>query len=295
MHIGVCMFATDIDELAREAESRGFESLFVPEHTHIPVSRRTPFPSGGQLPTEYSHTFDPFVSLMAAAAATKRIRIGTGICLIIERDTIITAKEVASLDALSGGRFEFGIGGGWNAEEMENHGTDYKARFKRLGEQVRAMKEIWTKDEAEFHGQHVNFDKIWSWPKPAQKPHPPVLLGGESGHTLQRVVDFCDGWFPRGRAAEVILPALKDLRERAAKAGRDMKTISISVFGAKPDELTVESYAAAGITRAILRLPPEGRETVLPLLDQWSKATLQRSVAPTFTQRLSVFGVTAGM
>ncbi len=275
MHIGVCMFATDyairIDELAREAESRGFESLFVPEHTHIPVSRRTPFPSGGQLPTEYSHTFDPFVSLMAAAAATKRIRIGTGICLIIERDTIVTAKEVASLDVLSGGRFEFGIGGGWNAEEMENHGTDYKTRFKRLGEQVRAMKEIWTKDEAEFHGQHVNFDKIWSWPKPAQKPHPPVLLGGESGHTLQRVVDFCDGWFPRGRAAEVILPALKDLRERAAKAGRDMKTISISVFGAKPDELTVESYAAAGITRAILRLPPEGRETVLPLLDQWSK------------------------
>ncbi len=275
MHIGVCMFATDyairIDELAREAESRGFESLFVPEHTHIPVSRRTPFPSGGQLPTEYSHTFDPFVSLMAAAAATTRIRIGTGICLIIERDTIVTAKEVASLDVLSGGRFEFGIGGGWNAEEMENHGTDYKTRFKRLGEQVRAMKEIWTKDEAEFHGQHVNFDKIWSWPKPAQKPHPPVLLGGESGHTLQRVVDFCDGWFPRGRAAEVILPALKDLRERAAKAGRDMKTISISVFGAKPDELTVESYAAAGITRAILRLPPEGRETVLPLLDQWSK------------------------
>jgi len=275
MHIGVCMFATDyairIDELAREVESRGFESLFVPEHTHIPVSRRTPFPSGGQLPTEYSHTFDPFVSLMAAAAATKRIRIGTGICLIIERDTIITAKEVASLDALSGGRFEFGIGGGWNAEEMENHGTDYETRFKRLGEQVRAMKEIWTKDEAEFHGQHVNFDKIWSWPKPAQKPHPPVLLGGESGHTLQRVVDFCDGWFPRGRAAEVILPALKDLRERAAKAGRDMKTISVSVFGAKPDELTVESYAAAGITRAILRLPPEGRETVLPLLDQWSK------------------------
>ena len=275
MHIGVCMFATDyairIDELAREVESRGFESLFGPEHTHIPVSRRTPFPSGGQLPTEYSHTFDPFVSLMAAAAATKRIRIGTGICLIIERDTIITAKEVASLDALSGGRFEFGIGGGWNAEEMENHGTDYKTRFKRLGEQVRAMKEIWTKDEAEFHGQHVNFDKIWSWPKPAQKPHPPVLLGGESGHTLQRVVDFCDGWFPRGRAAEIILPALKDLRERAAKAGRDMKTISTSVFGAKPDELTVESYAAAGITRAILRLPPEGRETVLPLLDQWSK------------------------
>src|SRR6266478_8164964 len=275
MHIGVCMFATDyairIDELAREAESRGFESLFVPEHTHIPVSRRTPFPSGGQLPTEYSHTFDPFVSLMAAAAATTRIRIGTGICLIIERDTIVTAKEVASLDVLSGGRFEFGIGGGWNAEEMENHGTDYKTRFKRLGEQVRAMKEIWTKDEAEFHGQHVNFDKIWSWPKPAQKPHPPVLLGGESGHTLQRVVDFCDGWFPRGRNADAIVPGLADLKARAARAGRDPGKISVSVFGAKAERATLDSYAAAGITRAILRLPSEGRDTVLPLLDQYAK------------------------
>ncbi len=275
MHIGVCIFATDyairIDELAREAEARGFESLFVPEHTHIPVSRRTPFASGEPLPKEYSHTFDPFVSLMAAAAATKRIRIGTGICLIIERDTITTAKEVASLDLLSGGRFEFGIGAGWNAEEMEDHGTVYKTRFKRLAEQVRAMKEIWTKDEAEFHGEHVKFDKMWSWPKPAQKPHPPVLLGGESGHTLQRVVDFCDGWFPRGRAAEIIMPALKDLGERAAKAGRDMKTISTSVFGAKPDAGTLETYAQAGITRAILRLPPEGRDTVLPLRDQWAK------------------------
>ena len=239
MHIGLCIFATDyairIDELAREAEARGFESLFVPEHTHIPVSRRTPFPGGGQLPKEYAHTFDPFVSLMAAAAATTRLRIGTGICLIIERDTITLAKEVASLDLLSGGRFEFGIGGGWDAEEMENHGTVYATRFKRLEEQVRALKEIWTKDEAEFHGRHVNFDKIWSWPKPAQKPHPPVLLGGESAYTLQRVVDLCDGWFPRGRAPEIILPALKDLGERAAKVGRDMKTISTSIFGAKPD------------------------------------------------------------
>jgi len=275
MNIGVCMFFTDyairIDELAREAEARGFESLWVPEHTHIPTSRRTPFPGGSQLPKEYAHTFDPFVSLMAAAAATKRLRIGTGICLVIERDTIITAKEVASLDALSGGRFEFGIGGGWNAEEMENHGAVFATRFKKLREQVLAMKEIWTKDEAEFHGKFVNFDKIWSWPKPAQKPHPPVLLGGESAYTLQRVVDFCDGWFPRGRAAEIILPALKDLGERAAKAGRDMKTISVSVFGAKPDEATLETYAQAGITRAILRLPPEGRDAVLPLLDQWSK------------------------
>jgi probable F420-dependent oxidoreductase len=275
MKIGICIFATDyairIDELAKAAEDRGFESLFVPEHTHIPASRRTPFPAGEPLPKEYSHTYDPFVSLMAAAAATRKLRVGTGICLVIERDTIITAKEVASLDDLSGGRFEFGIGGGWNVEEMENHGTQHKTRFKKLREQVLAMKEIWTKDEAQFHGEFVNFDPIWSWPKPAQKPNPPVLLGGESGYTLQRVVDFCEGWFPRGRSPEAVLTGMKDLRARAAKAGRDMKTISVSVFGAKPDEADLGRYAEAGVTRSILRLPPDGRDVVLPLLDQWSK------------------------
>jgi probable F420-dependent oxidoreductase len=275
MHIGICQFSTDysirIDELAREAEQRGFESLFVPEHTHIPVSRRTPFPGGAELPKEYSHTHDPFVALMAAAAVTKKLRVGTGICLIIERDTITTAKSVASLDVLSNGRFEFGIGAGWNAEEMENHGTEYKTRFKRMREQVLAMKQIWTKDEAEYHGQFVNFDKIWAWPKPAQKPNPPVLLGGESGHTLQRVVDFCEGWFPRGRAPEVILPGIKDLKMRADKAGRDFKTISISIFGAKPEQATLDTYAGAGVTRAILRLPSEGRDRILPLLDQYAK------------------------
>ena len=211
MHIGVCMFATDyairIDELAREAEARGFESLFVPEHTHIPVSRRTPFPSGGQLPKEYSHTLDPFVSLMAAAAATTRLRIGTGICLIIERDTIITAKEVASLDVLSGGRFEFGVGAGWNAEEMENHGTVFATRFKRLARAGAGDEGDLDQGRGGVPRRVRQLRQIWSWPKPAQKPHPPVLLGGESGHTLQRVVDFCDGWFPRGRAADAILPA----------------------------------------------------------------------------------------
>ncbi|MBI4635453.1 MAG: LLM class F420-dependent oxidoreductase [Candidatus Rokubacteria bacterium] len=275
MHIGVCMFATEyairIDELAREAEKRGFESLWVPEHTHIPASRRTPFPSGGALPKEYSHTLDPFVSLMAAAAATTRLKVGTGICLLIERDPIVTAKEVASVDFLSNGRFLFGIGAGWNAEEMENHGTVPKTRFRLLRERVLAMKEIWTKDEAEFHGEFVNFDKMWAHPKPAQKPHPPVLLGGESGYTLQRIVDFCDGWFPRGRNAAAILPGLADLKARAARAGRDMKTISVSVFGAAPDAATLEQWAAAGVTRTILRLPSEGRDTVLPLLDQWVK------------------------
>src|SRR2546426_974484 len=223
MHHGVCMFATEyairIDELARECESRGFESLWVPEHTHIPTSRRSPFAGGQPLPEQYKHTLDPFVALMAAAAATTKLRVGTGICLIIERDTITTAKAVASLDLLSNGRFELGIGGGWNAEEMEHHGTQFKTRFKRLEEQVKALKAIWTKDEAEFHGQFVDFEKIWSWPKPTQRPHPPILLGGESSYTLQRVVDFCDGWYPRGRApAKVRAGHMKDMLEAPAWA-----------------------------------------------------------------------------
>jgi probable F420-dependent oxidoreductase len=275
MHIGVCMFATDyairIDELARETEARGFESLWVPEHTHIPTSRRTPWPGGGELPKEYSHTYDPFISLMLAAAVTKTLTLGTGICLIIERDTITTAKEVASLDRLSGGRFLFGVGGGWNAEEMAHHGTIFKTRFKKMGEQVRAMKEIWTKDVAEFHGEHVNFEPIWCWPKPATQPHPPVLLGGESSHTLQRVVDYCEGWFPRSRQPELVTRGMKELKERAAKAGRDIQTISVSVFGVAADHNLLHTYRAVGVTRAILRLPSEGRDTILPLLDQYAK------------------------
>ena len=275
MHIGVTMFCTDysmrIDDLARETEARNFESLFVPEHTHIPTSRRSPFGGGGELPKEYWHTLDPFVGLMAAAAVTKKLKIGTGICLIIERDTIVTAKAAATLDFLSGGRFLFGIGAGWNAEEMENHGTEFKTRFRKMREQVLAMKEIWTKDEPKFHGDFVNFDPIWSWPKPVQKPGPPVLLGGESGHTLQRVVDYCEGWFPRGRAADKILPGMKDLEARAAKAGRDMKTISVNVFGAAPDVAVLDTYRKAGVTRVMLRLPSEPREAILPLLDKHAK------------------------
>src|SRR5438094_123886 len=209
MHVGVCIFATEyairIDELAREAESRGFESLWVPEHTHIPTSRRSP------------------------------------------------------------------IGGGWNAEEMGHHGTDFNTRFKRLEEQVRALKEIWTKDVAEFHGKFVNFDPMWAWPKPEQKPHPPILLGGESSYTLQRVVDFCDGWYPRGRAPEKVLEGMKDLKARAAKAGRDMRTISVSAFATPPDKKVLDDFAAAGVTRSIFLLPPEPRDKVLPLLDQYAK------------------------
>jgi len=274
MHIGVGMFATDyaipIDELARETEARGFESLWVPEHTHIPTSRRTPWPGGSELPREYSHTYDPFIALMLAAAATKTLKLGTGICLVIERDTITLAKEVASLDRLSGGRFLFGIGGGWNAEEMEHHGTVYTTRFTKMGEQVRAMKEIWTKDVAEFHGAHVNFDPIWCWPKLAQQPHPPVLLGGESRYTLQRVVDYCEGWFPRSHRPELVTQGMNALHEYAARAGRDMRTLSVSVFGVAADPKLIGMYQDAEVTRIILLLPSEGHETILPLLDQYA-------------------------
>lgn len=275
MEFGVSMFATDyaiqIDELAREVEARGFESLWVPEHTHIPTSRRSPWPGGDVLPEEYYHTYDPFVSLMYAAAVTTHLKIGTGICLVIERDTIALAKEVASLDRLSGGRFLFGIGGGWNAEEMEHHGTTFKTRFKKMGEQVRAMKTIWTQDEAEFHGEFVNFDPIWCWPKPSQSPHPPVLLGGETSYTLQRVVDYCEGWLPRNRQPELVVQGMAELKERAAKAGRSMDTISVSVFGAGNDSKLLDTYRELGVTRCILSLPSQRSDTILPMLDQYAK------------------------
>jgi len=275
MQTGIAIFDTDysipIQELARAAEERGFESLWVPEHTHIPTSRKSPF-AGGELPEQYKHTLDPFVSLTAAAMVTTRLKLGTGICLVIERDTITTAKSVASVDHVSNGRFLFGVGGGWNREEMEHHGTDFPTRFKRLEEQVRAMKALWTKDVAEYHGKFVDFEPVWAWPKPVQKPHPPVYFGGESGYTLQRIVEIGDGWFPRGRAgAEVVLKGMADLEARAAKAGRDFKTLAVSVFAAKPDPADLAKLAEGGVTRAIFLLPSEGRDKVLPLLDQYSK------------------------
>jgi len=275
MNLGVFMFATDyairIDELARAAEDRGFESLFVPEHTHIPTSRKTPWPGGAPLPEDYWHTHDPFVSLMAAAAATKRLKIGTGICLVIEHDTIVLAKQVASLDALSNGRFVFGIGAGWNREEMENHGTEYKTRFSKLREQVLAMKEIWTRDEPEFHGRYVRFDPMWSWPKPAQKPHPPVLLGGGTPATRERVVDYCDGWLPIGTDQKTVLDGIADIRRRAEAKGRPPSSISFSVFGSRPERQALEAYEAAGVERVLLRLPSANRDKTLPLLDQYAK------------------------
>ena len=275
MYFGAAIFATDYsmrpDELARELEGRGYESLWLPEHTHIPASRRTPYPAGGDLPKEYWHTHDPFVALTAAAMSTSKLRVATGICLIIERDPITTAKEVASLDMLSRGRFVFGIGGGWNAEEMENHGTNYPTRWRLLRERILGMKEIWTKEEAEFHGEFVNFDKIWSYPKPVQKPHPPILMGGDGPTTFDRVVEFCDGWLPLGFRMRNIGDKIANLHQRSEAAGRDPKSISISVFGANPDRGALESLAAAGVERAIFMLPPADKDTVLPLLDKYSE------------------------
>jgi probable F420-dependent oxidoreductase len=272
MRVGVFYFPTDygmaVDELARALEARGFESLFLCEHTHIPVSRRTPFPGGSELPKRYVHTYDPFVALSFAAAATTKLRLGTGICLIAQRDPIVTAKCVASLDRLSGGRFVFGVGGGWNVDEMENHGTRYETRFKLLRERVLAMKALWTEEEAAFHGELVNFDPVWSYPKPAQRPHPPILLGGESDHTLKRVVEFCDGWFPRAKPGFDASDMVARLRRAAQGAGRDAASHSITVFRAPADAATLSAYRAAGIGRALLEVPDASRDEILRILDR---------------------------
>ena len=272
MNIGIYIFATDytirIDELAREAEQRGFESLFVPEHTHIPVSRRSPWPGGPELPREYWHTLDPFVALAVAAAATSTIRLGTGICLLTERDPIVNAKEAASLDLLSGGRFELAIGAGWNAEEMENHGTAFATRFRVMSERARAMKVIWAEEEPEFHGEFVDFDPIWSYPKPVQRPNPPILVGGETDHTLRRVVDWADGWFPRGRGGFDPAEGMARLKAIADEAGRSMDTINVSLFGAPPNREALDRAAEAGVTRAILALPSNDRDDVMRRLDR---------------------------
>lgn len=275
MKIGAYMFATDynidIVELATAMEDRGFESLFVPEHTHIPASRLSPWPGGGDLPKMYIHTHDPMVSLAFAAAATKNLKIGTGICLVPQHDPIVLAKSIASLDMLSGGRFIFGIGGGWNVDEMENHGVAYKTRFAQMRENILAMKEIWMEDTATFHGDFVEFDKVWSYPKPVQDPHPPILLGGETDYTLRRVVDYCDGWFPRGRGGFDPHEAVTRLKQHADEAGRDMSTLQISVFGPKADQATVDSFRQHGIDRAILTIPDTSRDEVLKLLDEHAK------------------------
>ena len=274
MQFGVLIFATDYsirpDDFARACEDRGFESAWFTEHTHIPASRRSPWPLGGELPKDYWHTYDLFVCLMSAAAATKSIKLGSGICLVIEHDPILLAKQVASVDQLSNGRLLFGIGGGWNAEEMENHGTPFQRRWKVLRERIEAMKAIWASDAAEYHGEFVNFDPIWSYPKPRQKPHPPILWGTLSTQGLQRVVRYCDGWIPAGIQPADLSAAMKNLRSLAEQAGRKAENLPISLFGVPAEEALLRQYQEVGVERIVFIVPSEAKEKMLPLLDQYA-------------------------
>jgi probable F420-dependent oxidoreductase len=274
MKFGVAIFPTEAvqhpRELACMAEQRGFESLLFPEHTHIPASRETPYPPGGDLPPEYSRTYDPFVALTAAAAATDRILVGTAICLIIQRDPIITAKEVASLDRLSGGRFLFGVGAGWNAEEMRDHGTEPSQRFRVMRERIEAMKAIWTEDEATYHGRHVNFERIWCWPKPVQRPHPPVLVGGNGPRAVDRVIAFGDAWMPNRVPDDEMTARIAELQNRAEQAGRSR--IPVTVVGMMRDPARIERLERAGVTRGVFWLPPDGPQEVEQAFDRYAAA-----------------------
>jgi probable F420-dependent oxidoreductase len=269
MEFGIGYFPTPYavppGDLARLVEERGHESLFFAEHTHIPATRESPYPAGGDLPPKYSHTYDLFVALTAAAAATSSLRIGSGICLVVERDPITTAKEVASLDRLSGGRFEFGVGAGWNREEMANHGTDPRTRMRLMGERIDAMKAIWTEDEASYHGEFVDFERIWSWPKPAQRPHPPILVGGNGPTVLDRVLAFGDAWFPN-YGTDDLLARAAELRARAERP------IDFMVMGAPAKPAVLESLREAGCRRLVRWLPSAHRGEIERALERWESA-----------------------
>lgn len=271
MRFGITMFPTDLSigpvHLAREAEARGLDSIWFPEHTHIPVSRRTPAPAGEPLAEEYKRSLDPFVAMAAVVGATERIRVGTGIALVAQRDPIVMAKEVASLDLVSGGRLDLGIGFGWNVEEMADHGVDFKRRRAVVREKVIAMKGLWTEDEAGFEGEFVNFEPSWSWPKPVQRPHPPVLIGGGGGPKLfEAIADYADGWIPIGGAG--MREALPDLHRAMEAAGRDPATLSIIPFGSMPEPGKIEYYASLGVSEIVFRVPPVPADEALPVLDE---------------------------
>ena len=283
MDVGAAMFFTDYSmgagELAQALEERGFESVWAPEHSHIPLSRRSPFPSGGELPKQYYDAMDPFVTLTLAAAVTRTLKVGTGVCLVAQRDPIQTAKQVASLDQVSQGRFLFGVGGGWNAEEMEDHGTVFKTRFKLMRERIEAMKEIWTRKEAEYHGEFVNFPPMFAWPKPVQKPHPPVIVGGAFPKAAERAVRYGDGWIPlaRGDLAQQLAEQFTAFRRMAKEAGRDPATLSLSGFAVPDNADLLRRMGDAGMSRAVFILPSAKADKVLPALDHW--AGVMRQVA----------------
>jgi probable F420-dependent oxidoreductase len=276
MHFGAAMFFTDYSmgpsELARALEGRGFESVWAPEHSHIPLSRKSPFPQGGELPKKYYDVMDPFVTLTAAAAATKSLKVGTGICLVVQRDPIQTAKSVASIDQVSGGRFLFGIGAGWNAEEMADHGTAFKTRFALMRERVEAMHSIWTKSKPEYHGQFVNFDPMMTWPKPVQKPHPPVIVGGVFPHGAKRAITFGDGWMPHTSRPEYgdVSEFLPRFRQMAAEAERDPSAVPVTLWGVKDNADSLKRYRDMGVERVVVSLASEKADTMLPILDRWA-------------------------
>jgi len=268
MKFGISTFVTDEGispgALARAIEERGFESLFIAEHTHIPLSRKSPYPRGGELPRKYYRTLDPFITLTAAAAATEHLLLGTGVALMVERDPIITAKEVASLDLVSGGRVIFGVGVGWNREEMENHGTDPRTRGKLMDERIRAMIEIWTEDEAQFHGQYVDFDPIGLWPKPLQRPHPPIYVGG-GRRAFDRIMELGDAWLANGLPPDVLEPMLTELQK---VAGRE---VPVTVFGASSALEDLEAYGRLGVERVLLSLPTLPESETLYQLDNLAR------------------------
>ena len=282
LKFGVSMFFTDYSmapgELGKVLEERGFESIWAPEHSHIPLSRKTPFPAGGDLPKKYYDAMDPFVTLTMAAAATRTLKVGTGVCLVAQRDPIQTAKLVASIDTVSGGRFLFGIGNGWNRDEMENHGTDFSKRHKLARERVEAMKAIWTQSKAEYHGELVNFDPMMTWPKPVQKPHPPVIVGGAFPYSARRAVRYGDGWIPqasRGSYSE-IADMIPEFRKMATEAGRDPHSIEITVWFPKTDADLMKRYQDLGVSRVVFNLESEKADTILPVID--SLAAMMRQV-----------------
>ena len=277
MHFGASMFLTDYSmtpaELAQALEQRGFESMWAPEHSHIPTSRRSPFPGGGELPKQYYDAMDPFVTLTAAAMATKTLKVGTGVCLVNQRDPIQTAKLVASIDQVTGGRFLFGIGIGWNAEEMEDHGTVFGSRAKLVRERIEAMKEIWTKSKAEYHGEFVRFDPMMAWPKPVQKPHPPVIVGGAFPQAARRAVRYGEGWIPlAGRMDKDgdVFSTVPKFRAMLKEAGRSDGSCPITLFGCNEDADLLKRYRDLGVLRACVSLPPAKADQVLPTLDRWA-------------------------
>jgi probable F420-dependent oxidoreductase len=273
MDFGVTMFpadyAMDVAELGRESEARGFESLWFPEHTHMPVATVLNSAGTGPLADEYRRTLDQFVVLGAVAAATSRIKLGTGICLVTQRDPILLAKEVASVDYLSKGRLIFGIGAGWNRPEIENHGVTYARRFRVMRERIKAMQAIWTNDVAEYHGDFVNFDAINSWPKPIQKPHPPIIVGGDGPRAVEHAVEYGDGWIPHPTGGGAPLAdRIAAANRKLAEAGRG--PIPITIFGAQGDDAEIAEYQRLGVSRVVLRLPPRARDEVMPVLDRFA-------------------------